>query len=203
MVVFALMTTLAFPAQTAPMASPPPLTASSPSTSSSCPDAAWVSFWPEAPYDPAVADVAALVWLPNLLFPCPALFLGMGQASLKGPLPKGGSATGIALGHSIAIGCCGLPLAATIIGAPLVALETAWIAPVSVLNALDRDVRCARQNTSAKRPAPPSAKSPPSSSSSLPPPSSTTPTPNPGASRSDPLPPPLSPPPKVPLAMAY
>ena len=123
-------------------------------TAVACPEASWVSFSPAAPFDPAVADVAALVWLPNLLFPCPSLFLGVGQASLKASLPPGGSAGGVALGHSVFIACCGLPLASTIIGLPLVALETMWVAPVSVLNALDRDVRCARQARARVPPSP-------------------------------------------------
>lgn len=149
-----------------------------------CPEASWVSFSPAAPYDPAVADVAAVVWLPNLLFPCPSLFLGVGHASLQGPLPQNGSATGVALGHSIFIACCGLPLASTIIGAPLVALETMWVAPVSVLNALDRDVRCARgERATMPAPSTPTPKAPAARSGRAP-----------GPSRTDPLPPPLPPP---------
>ena len=131
------------------------------SSSSACAEAEWVSFAPKAPYDPAVADIAALVWLPSLLLPCPSVLLGVGLASLSGPLPADGAATSVALGHSVAIACCGLPLAATGIGLPLVALETMWVAPVSVLNALDRDVRCARRREVSSPPAlPPTSPAP-------------------------------------------
>ena len=142
--------------------SQPPLQSSSSSSSSpACAEAEWVSFAPKAPYDPAVADIAALVWLPSLLLPCPSVLLGVGLASLSGPLPADGAATSVALGHSVAIACCGLPLAATGIGLPLVALETMWVAPVSVLNALDRDVRCARRREASSPPTSPPRASPP------------------------------------------
>ena len=73
------------------------------SSSPACAEAEWVSFAPKAPYDPAVADIAALVWLPSLLLPCPSVLLGVGLASLSGPLPADGAATSVALGHSVAI----------------------------------------------------------------------------------------------------
>ena len=139
------------------------LQSQSPPSSPACAEAEWVSFAPKAPYDPAVADIAALVWLPSLLLPCPSVLLGVGLASLSGPLPADGAATGVALGHSVAIACCGLPLAATGIGLPLVALETMWVAPVSVLNALDRDVRCARRREVSLPPTSPPPTSPPAS----------------------------------------
>ena len=171
--------------------------AGAPALAASCPDAEWVSFAPKTPYDPAVADVAALVWLPNLLLPCPSLFLGVGMASLPGPLPADGHATGVALGHSVGIACCGLPLAATVIGLPLVLLETMWVAPVSVLNALDGDVRCARRREASMVPKPPTTT--PTPPSALPPPDQASPRENPL-----PLPPTTTPAGgNPPLAMAF
>jgi len=177
----------------APQAGAPPQAA----PGASCPDAEWVSFAPKAPYDHAVADVAALVWLPNLLLPCPSLFLGVGMASLPGPLPADGHATGVALGHSVGIACCGLPLAATVIGLPLVMLETMWVAPVSVLNALDGDVRCARRREASMVPKPPSPT--PTTPTGPPPPDQAPPRENPL-----PLPPTMTPAGgNPPLAMAF
>src|SRR5690606_11031504 len=107
-----------------------------------CEDAPWVSFSPQTPFSPEVADVAAIVWLPNLFFPCPSLFLAVGEASLQGPLAVDRHAGRVALAHTAFIFCCAPTLAATIVGLPIAMLETLWVAPVSTLNALDRDVRC-------------------------------------------------------------
>lgn len=128
-----------------------------------CPEVSWVGFTPTAPYDPAVAAVAAPLWWTSLVFPCPALAWGVGTASLQAPLPLDGSSGSVALAHSVGLACCGLPLAATGIGLPLVLLESMWVAPISVLNAMDRDVKCARARRappSSSSPSPPAAPSP-------------------------------------------
>jgi hypothetical protein len=166
-----------------------PAVGTAPAAPAACPEVGWVGFTPTAPYDPAVAAIAAPLWWTSLVFPCPSLAWGVGTASLQGPLPLDGSAGSVALAHSVGLACCGLPLAATGIGLPLVLLESMWVAPVSVLNAMDRDVKCARArrapSTSSPAPPPPPASSPPASPPSAPKPSRGDPLPlppEPGAS---------------------
>lgn len=162
-------------------------------TPEACPEISWVGFAPAAPYDPAVAAVATSLWWTSLVVPCPSLAWGVGIASQKAPQPVDASAGSVALAHSVALAVCGVPLAATGIGLPLVLLESMWVAPVSVLNAMDRDVKCAQ----ARRTTVPAPPSPP------PPPASSSPT-QPSPSRADPLP--LPPPPGVgglPTSMAF
>lgn len=165
MIAFVVATALAM----APVGTPPAAPA--------CPEVSWVGFTPTAPYDPAVAAVAIPVWWTSLALPCPALAWGVGTASLQAPLPLDGSAGNVALAHSVGLACCGLPLAATGIGLPLVLLESMWVAPISVLNAMDRDVKCARARHGSSSPSP---------SPSPPPPSPATKPASP--SRGDPLP---------------
>jgi len=174
-----------------------PAVGTAPASPAACPEVSWVGFAPTAPYDPAVAAVAAPLWWTSLVFPCPSLAWGVGLASLQAPQPLDASAGSVALAHSVALACCGLPLAASVVGLPLVMLESMWVAPVSVLNAMDRDVKCAKARRA-------------SSSSSSPPPPPPPPSPSPAApskpaspSRADPLP--LPPPPAegAPTSMAF
>ena len=184
-----------------------------PTDQTACPETIWVGFAPTAPYDPAVAAVATSLWWTSLVVPCPTLAWGVGIASLSAPQPLDASAGSVALAHSVALAFCGPPLAATGVGLPLVLLESMWIAPVSVLNAMDRDVKCAKgrraslpasPSSAAPSSPPPSPPSPSPPSPSQPPPSPSQPPPPLSPSRADPLP--LPPPPQdggLPTSMAF
>ncbi len=155
----------------------------------SCPDAEWVSFSMRTPYTPEVQDVVPSVWLPQLLLPCPLLGYGIGAGQLPMSITDG-SAGNIALAHTICIGLGYWPCVLSIIGIPLLWLETWYVAPITVLNAIDRDVRCAHAGKLAS-----ASSSSPSTVSPTPPPSTrpTTPvTPTPPR-REEPLPLPLPP----------
>ncbi len=97
----------------------------------------------KTPYTREVADVVPSVWLPSLLLPCPSVGWSIGQGQITAPMGDASSGN-VALAHSVCIGLCWLPAVISIVGIPLLLLEQMYIAPVSTLNALDRDVRCGR-----------------------------------------------------------
>lgn len=159
----------------------------------SCPETEWVSFVPNTPYTPEVQAIVPFVWLPQFFFPCPMLGYAIGSAQL--PLSiAGGSAQGVALLHS-AIMFFGWPVFVfSLVGIPLLWLETYYVAPVSILNALDRDVRCARAGrlgASSSSSSGASPRPPPPPNTMAPAAPTTNPLPLPKKERAeDPLPPP-------------
>ena len=123
-----------------------------------CQDPELVSYTMKTPYTPEVAAIVPTVWIPHLLVPCPAIGWAIGQSQLEMPILDG-RAQNIALLHSAFVVLCYFPLAFSVIGIPLLLIEQLYIAPVSILNALDRDVRCAKEGaaprTTTKKPPPP------------------------------------------------
>lgn len=154
--------------------------------SDSCPDAEWVSFSMRTPYTAEVQEVVPSVWLPQLLLPCPFLGYGVGAGQLSVSISDG-SAGNIALAHSICIALGYWPCVLSIIGIPLLWLETWYVAPITVLNAMDRDVRCAHANKlrPSTTPAPAPAPTTPTPPTTTKPPLAPTP-----PRREEPLPPP-------------
>lgn len=159
----------------------------------SCPEAEWVSFSLRTPYTPEVQQIVPSVWLPSLLFPCPFLGESIGAAQL--PVGIGdGSAGNIALAHSICIGLAWWPCVISILGIPVLLAEQYYVAPVTILNAMDRDVRCARAGALKPTSTPPPTTPATTTPTTKPP--TTTPAP---PRREDALPPPPPPPSNSPL----
>ncbi|MDP2344232.1 MAG: hypothetical protein Q8O67_24955 [Deltaproteobacteria bacterium] len=158
-----------------------------------CRDPDLVSFTMKTPYSPEVADIVFSVWIPHFIVPCPAIGWAIGQSQLPMVITDA-RAQNIALLHSAAIILLYLPAVFTIVGIPFLFIELFYIAPVSIINALDRDVRCAKQGGAPLTPTPLARPTAPTTTTPAPttkPPGDRPrldPTPPPG--RDEPLPPP-------------
>jgi hypothetical protein len=159
-----------------------------------CRDPELVAFTMNTPYTAEVAALVPSVWIPHFLVPCPAVGWAIGQSQLAMELPDSRSQN-VALLHSAAVILIYLPAVFSIIGIPLLMIEQLYIAPVSIMNALDRDVRCARKINGMPVPMPA-----PGRTTTTTPPTTTTPRPaerprlDPTPPRRDePLPPPAPP----------
>ena len=152
-----------------------------------CRDPDLVSFAMKTPYTPEVAELAPSVWIPNFLMPCPAIGWAIGQSQLAENIVDG-RAQNIALLHTAGIVLCYFPAIFSLVGIPFLMIEILYVAPVSIINALDRDVRCAHDRDHA--PLPPSGARgvapPPPTTTTKPPPRAEPPPPR----RDEPLPPP-------------
>lgn len=118
-----------------------------------CRDPDLVSFAMKTPYSPEIADIVFSVWIPHFIVPCPALGWAIGQSQLPMVISDA-RAQNIALLHSAAIILGYIPAVFSIIGIPFLLIEIYYIAPVSIINALDRDVRCAKQSGAPLTPTP-------------------------------------------------